>query len=213
MNEIWTVVISTAVTVFVSLLVTFIFNKVSGIPTEMKKQKKAQQDKIDTIECNLNAIEVRLAKVEESVGHYPEYRAQSLKIQGQLKEADNAIVELCKEIKDDVVSNRQLLNNSMSELANSIDERLSSLESREKNSLRAKILNEYRLYTDEHKNPMLAWTEMEHHSFFKLVEDYESLGGNDYVHKTILPAMNELDVIPMDDLSKIKDLYDSRNVK
>ena len=213
MDGIWTAVISTAITVFVSLLVTFIFNKVSGIPAEMKKQKQAQQDKIDDLECTLNKMNTRLAAVEEAVGHYPEYRAQSLEIQKQLKQADTAIVELCREIKDDVVSNRQLLNNSMSELANSIDERLSSLESREKNSLRAKILNEYRLYTDERKNPMLAWTEMEHHSFFKLVEDYESLGGNDYVHKTILPAMNELDVIPIDELSKIKDLYNSRNVK
>ena len=200
MDEIWTVVISTAVTVFVSLLVTFIFNKVSGMPAEMKKQKKAQQDKINALECSLNAIDARLAKVEESVGHYPEYREQSLKIQGQLKEADNSIVELCKEIKDDVIANRQML-----------DERLQSLESREKNSLRAKILTEYRLYTDEHKNPKQAWTEMEHHSFFKLVEDYESLGGNDYVHNTVLPAMNELDVIPMADLAAVKALYDSRS--
>ena len=200
MDGIWTAVISTAVTVFVSLLVTFIFNKVSGIPAEMKKQKKAQQDKIDALECSINAINVRLSKVEEAVGHYPEYREQSLKIQGQLKEADNAIVELCKEIKEDVIANRQML-----------DERLQSLESREKNSLRAKILSEYRLYTDEHKNPKQAWTEMEHHSFFKLVEDYESLGGNDYVHNTVLPAMNELDIIPMADLTAIKALYDSRS--
>jgi hypothetical protein len=54
---------------------------------------------------------------------------------------------------------------------------------------------------------------MEHHSFFKLVEDYESLGGNDYVHKTVLPAMNELDIIPMADLTAIKALYDSRSAK
>lgn len=202
MDGIWTVVISTAVTVFISLLVTLIFNKVVGIPAEMKKQKKAQQDKLDELECSLNTIDTRLAKVEESVSHYPEYRKQSLNIQAQLKEADKAIVDLCKEIKDDVIANRQML-----------DDRLKSLESREKNSLRAKILTEYRLYTDEYKNPKQAWTEMEHHSFFKLVEDYESLGGNDYVHSTVLPAMNELDVIPMSDLVAVKALYDSRKAK
>ena len=54
---------------------------------------------------------------------------------------------------------------------------------------------------------------MEHHSFFKLVEDYESLGGNDYVHGTILPAMNELDVIAMSELERVKELYDSRTTK
>ena len=52
---------------------------------------------------------------------------------------------------------------------------------------------------------------MEYHSFFKLVEDYESLGGNDYVHRTIVPAMNELDVISMSDLDKLKELYQSRS--
>ena len=50
---------------------------------------------------------------------------------------------------------------------------------------------------------MKAWSEMEYHSFFKLVEDYESLGGNDYVHKTIVPAMNELDAVKL--------LFESRN--
>ena len=144
-------------------------------------------------------MECRIAKVEEAIGHYPEYRAQSLKIQAQLEQTDKNILEVCDSIKNAVIANGEVL-----------DKRLGDLEKREKNSLRAKILNEYRLYTDERKNPMQAWSEMEHHSFFKLVEDYESLGGNDYVHGTILPAMNELDVISMDDLDALKELYQSR---
>ena len=157
--------------------------------------------KIDSLECSLSNLSDRLFKVEEAVGRYPQYRQQSLEIQEELHKADDSIVELCREIKEDVVVNRKML-----------DERLKSLEKREKNALRAKILDEYRLYTDEHKNPMQAWSEMEHHSFFRLVEDYEDLGGNDYVHKTILPAMNELDVIKMTDLKRLKDLYTSRQV-
>lgn len=191
MDGIWTAVISTAVTVFVSLLVTFIFNKVSGMPAEIKKQKKEQQQKITN-------LETRIETVEEAVSHYPEYRAQSLKIQRELQCKDESILSVCEKIE---------------KIGQKLDDRLIELERREKNSLRAKILNEYRLYTNEHKNPMKAWTEMEHHSFFKLVEDYESLGGNDYVHGTIIPAMNELDVIPMDRLTKIKELYDSRTIK
>lgn len=191
MSQIWTAILTTAGTVFASLLVTFIFNKVSGLPQEIKKQKKEQQKKLED-------IETRLDSVEEAVSHYPEYRAQSLRIQRELQCKDESILTVCEKIE---------------KIGQKLDERLIELERREKNSLRAKILNEYRLYTDEHKNPMLAWTEMEHHSFFKLVEDYESLGGNDYVHGTIIPAMNELDVIPMDRLSKIKELYDSRTTK
>ena len=191
MSQIWTAILTTAGTVFASLLVTFIFNKVSGLPQEIKKQKKEQQKKLEN-------IETRLDSVEEAVSHYPEYRAQSLRIQKELQCKDESILAVCEKIE---------------KIGQKLDDRLIELERREKNSLRAKILNEYRLYTDERKNPRQAWTEMEHHSFFKLVEDYESLGGNDYVHSVVLPAMNELDVISMDQLTKIKDLYDSRNVK
>ena len=189
-----------AVTCLASLLVTFIFNKVAGIPKDLKKQREADRKRIANIEETVEKMEERLAKVEEAVGHYPEYRAQSLKIQDQLEQTDNHILEVCDSIKSAVIANGER-----------IDKRLGDLEKREKNALRAKILDEYRLYTDERKNPMKAWSEMEYHSFFKLVEDYESLGGNDYVHKTIIPAMNELDVISMSDSDALKELYQSRS--
>ena len=189
-----------AVTCLASLLVTFIFNKVAGIPKDLKKQREADRKRVENLEETVEKMEERLAKVEEAVGHYPEYRAQSLQIQTQLKQTDNHILEVCDSIKSAVIANGERL-----------DKRLVDLERREKNALRAKILDEYRLYTDERKNPMKAWSEMEHHSFFKLVEDYESLGGNDYVHKTIVPAMNELDVISMSDSDKLKELYQSRS--
>ena len=189
-----------AVTCLASLLVTFIFNKVAGIPKELKKQREADRKRVANLEETVEKMEERLAKVEEAVGHYPEYRAQSLKIQDQLEQTDNHILEVCDSIKSAVIANGER-----------IDKRLGDLEKRERNALRAKILDEYRLYTDERKNPMKAWSEMEYHSFFKLVEDYESLGGNDYVHKTIIPAMNELDVISMSDSDKLKELYQSRS--
>ena len=189
-----------AVTCLASLLVTFIFNKVAGIPKDLKKQREADRKRIENIEETVEKMEERLAKVEEAVGHYPEYRAQSLQIQNQLKQTDNNILEVCDSIKSAVIANGER-----------IDKRLGDLERREKNALRAKILDEYRFYTDERKNPLKAWSEMEHHSFFKLVEDYESLGGNDYVHGTIVPAMNELDVISMSDSDKLKELYQSRS--
>ena len=189
-----------AVTCLASLLVTFIFNKVAGIPKELKKQRESDRTRVTSLEETVEEMKERLAKVEEAVGHYPEYRAQSLQIQNQLEQKDNHILEVCDSIKSAVIANGER-----------IDKRLGDLEKREKNALRAKILDEYRLYTDERKNPMQAWSEMEHHSFFKLVEDYESLGGNDYVHETIIPAMNELDVIRMSELDKLKELYQSRS--
>ena len=200
MNQFLESGIVAAVTCLASLLVTFIFNKVAGIPKELKKQRDSDRKRVTSLEEAIEKMEGRVAKVEEAVSHYPEYRAQSLQIQNQLEQTDKHILEVCDSIKSAVIANGER-----------IDKRLGDLEKREKNALRAKILDEYRLYTDERKNPMQAWSEMEHHSFFKLVEDYESLGGNDYVHGTIIPAMNELDVISMSDSDKLKELYQSRS--
>ena len=63
----------------------------------------------------------------------------------ELKEADKDILDLCREIQADVKQNRI-----------EVIAKLERLENREKNALRAKILDEYRLYTDESRNPMLA---------------------------------------------------------
>jgi hypothetical protein len=141
-----------------------------------------------------------LCAVEEATSHYPEYRAQSLAIQAQLNQTDVNILEVCNTIKESVNANREML-----------DSRLKSLENREKNALREKIYHLWRTFTNTYLNPMQAWTDMELHSFYELVRDYESLGGNDYVHKVILPAMTTLTVISMEDLHAVKELFESRN--
>ena len=212
MDQLWTAIITTACTVAVSLLVTYLFNKLSGVPKRLSDEKKAREQKIASLEQKNAALETkletvtteltaRIIAVEESISHYPEYRAQSLAIQQQLREADTGILDVCKAIKDEVQTNRNLL-----------DTRLKSLESREKNALRDKIYKHWRNFTNINLNPRQAWTDMEQHTFMELVRDYESLGGNDFVHKVILPEMSRLDVIYYaDDLDAIKELFDSRN--
>ena len=145
MDQIWVSVLTTAGTVFASLLVTFIFNKVSGLPKQMSEQKKADAKAKEKLAEENAERDEKIAKLEKAVAKYPEYRAQSIEMQNQLTAKDSAIFKLCEEIKTDVQSNRDLL-----------EKRLNSLESRERNALRAKILDEYRLYTDEVKNPMQA---------------------------------------------------------
>lgn len=223
MDQLWTAIITTACTVAASLLVTYLFNKISGVPKRLSDEKKAREQKIASLEqknaqletkletlttemstlisTKTTELSTRIAAVEEAVGHYPEYRAQSLQIQQQLKEADTGILEVCKAIKDDVVANRQML-----------DTRLKSLEDREKNALRDKIYAHWRNFTNINLNPQQAWTDMEQHTFNELVRDYESLGGNDFVHKVILPEMSRLTVIAYaDDLDAVKALFESRN--
>lgn len=198
MTEVWTTVGS----ILLSLTVTFLFNYFVGLPKKLRSEKEQEKKIINNLILRADCHEERIKKLEEAVNNLPKYREQSLKIQEELKQADISIVDLCKTIKDDVIQNRK-----------EVLYKLERLEEREKNSLRAKILEEHRLYTDESKNPMKSWSEMEEHSFRKLVEDYEALGGNDYVHDIVIPDMNRLDVIPMSNVFKMKELYDSRKVK
>lgn len=198
----WLLTILTSIgTILLTLSVTLIFNKVVGIPKELKKQREAEKAKEEQQKQENCARDARIAALEVAVNALPGYRAQSLQIQTQLQNTDKDILAACADIKNSVIENQNILNS-----------RLDRLEKREKNSIRAKLLDEHRLFTDETKNPKLAWTEMEHHAFFRLVEDYEDLGGNDYVHSDVLPAMNKLEVIRMDDKQALLALMGSRKL-
>lgn len=227
-------IILTAVTLVVTLTVTFLFNKLVALPKELRKQRaeaeaaqaarEAEKEaafraEIDSIKNDLEteknivrateerlrnelaAKDARIMSLETVVNALPGYRAQSLQIQTQLQATDDKILDALADIKSGIKENQNILNT-----------RLDRLEDREKNAIRAKLLDEYRLFTDEYKNPMKAWSEMEQHAFFKLVKDYEALKGNDYVHSDVLPAMNRLEVIPMSNKEKLLELMQSRRL-
>ena len=194
--------LKTVGSILLSLTVTFLFNYFIGLPKKFKAARRIELQEREQLMEENRKRDRRLEKLEEIVDNLPKYRAQSLRIQEELKGADVGILELCEEIRNDVVRNRTV-----------VLEKLERLENREKNALRSKIIAEYRLYTDEYRNPMEAWSEMEAHSFWKLVEDYDALGGNDYVHGTVVPAMHELRVISMDNLDALTELYASRRAR
>lgn len=205
-------VLSTAGSVILTLSVTLLFNKLVALPKELKKQRAAEEAariakeeelaaEKEQLKKENKARDEKIAALQAAVDALPSYRAQSLQIQTQLQASDREILSTLADIKDNMITNREILNT-----------RLDRLEDREKNAIRAKLLDEYRLFTDEHKNPMLAWSEMEHHAFFKLVSDYEDLHGNDFVHSEVLPAMNRLVVIPMSDKEGLLNLMQSRRL-
>ena len=198
----WLVTTFTTIgTIVLSLSVTLIFNKLVGLPKEIKKQKELEKAKEEQLKQENCSRDAKIAALEAAVNALPGYRAQSLQIQAQLQNTDKEILTALTDIKDNMLTNREILN-----------ERLDRLEDREKNAIRAKLLDEHRLFTDKHKNPMQAWSEMEHHAFFKLVKDYEALHGNDYVHSDVLPEMNRLEVIPMSNKEKLLELMQSRRL-
>ena len=198
MPNIWATICS----VLITLTVTFIFNYFVGLPKKIRNDKEQDKKIVNNLILRMDSQEQNIKKLQDVVDKLPQYREQSLQIQAELKEADVSVKELCETIKNEVVENRK-----------EVMQKLNRLEEREKNALRAKILEEHRFYTDEQRNPLKAWSEMEEHSFRKLVEDYEALGGNDYVHEIVLPDMNLLDIISMQDSIRLKELYDSRKIK
>lgn len=189
------------ITVVLTLSTTLVFNKLTGLPKVLKTREAEEKAKEEQLKQENQARDAKIAELEKTINALPAYRAQSLEIQTRLQNSDKEILAACSDIKNSVLENQHVLN-----------ERLDRLEKREKNAIRAKILDEYRLFTDESKNPMLAWSEMEHHAFFELVKDYEDLHGNDYVHSTVIPAMNELAVILMSDKQILLKLMNSRKL-
>lgn len=116
----------------------------------------------------------KLDKALAAIDKYPEYRAQSLRVQ---KELEDKISELTKS-QD---ANTKKLH-EMEETQNR--------ESR--NRLRDILLERYRYYTDPLRNPGQSWTTMEAEAFRELFGDYERAGGDGYMHSVVQPAMNRL---------------------
>ena len=190
----------TAISVVITLTITLLFNKLIGLPTTLKKQREAERLEQEKLANENKVRDQKIATVEAAVAALPGYRAQGLQIQQQLQAADTTILATCQQIQAGVAENQRLLN-----------ARLDKLERREKNALREKILREYRLMCSDALNEMQAWSEMEAHAFFALVKDYEELGGNDYVHSVVLPAVNELEIIPMTDVDRLTEMFRRRD--
>ena len=190
----------TAITLVITLTITFIFNMVTGLPKKLRKQRAAEQLEKERQAEENRIRDQKISVLETAVASLPGYRAQSIQIQQQLQTADTTILATCQQIQAGVAESNRILN-----------ARLDKLEKREKNAIREKILREYRLMCSDVLNEMHAWSEMEAHAFFALVRDYEELGGNDYVHSVVLPAVNELEVIPMTDVERLAEMFRRRD--
>lgn len=78
------------------------------------------------------------------------------------------------------------------------------------NRLRDKLLQSYRYYTDQKKNPDGSWTDMEKEAFYALFYDYEKLGGNGFMHSEVEPKMASLAVVPVSNNDELDNLMKSR---
>ena len=113
----------------------------------------------------------------DQVKKYPEYRQQSIEMQKHFQtEIDG-------------------LKKSQVETTECLKQMEEKQERRERNKLRDKLLQSYRYYTDENRNPSQTWTRMESEAFWELFRDYEDMNGDGYIHTVVQPAMNLLKVV------------------
>lgn len=137
------------------------------------KVKQYFENRIKTEKEN----EEKLEKCLSTIGKYPEYREQSIKMQKNLQ----GQIDEMRKIQGEVV--------------NGLKELRTTMEKRERNKLRDKLLQYYRFYTNPEKNPTQSWTTMEANAFWELFKDYEELNGDGYMHTEVQPAMNRLIVV------------------
>jgi exonuclease VII large subunit len=130
----------------------------------------------------------------------------------ELKE-HTASKEQWKELKEKQINLEEILNQIL-ETQKVLVEKQQTFEeenhSHNVNRLRDRLLQSYRYYTSEVKNPMLAWTEMEKEAFDNLLADYYAQGGNSFVHTKVDPEMASLEVISITDSERMAELSKSR---
>ena len=146
-----------------------------------------------------------LAEALSGVRQMPKYRADSIVIRSQLEQK---ITDVHNEV-----------NNKFDDVTKKFDavmDRLNAMDAenkkRARNRIREELMQGHRMFTDPIKNPMKAWSSLEHDSWFARYDDYLECGGNGDMQYRICPEMNNLDVIHMDDTEKLYELMHSRKL-
>jgi hypothetical protein len=196
------------------LVITFLFNKLIALPKAIQAQKeqeqKAMREKEEAERLYKEGIESRLQKVEAVADSLPGYRQQSLQIQQELRLGQQQVKAELQAEQSQIVQLCRAMNESITALTTEFKEAQAQTNEREKNDLRQKLIREYNLFADVRKNPSRAWSEMEYKAFMSQVHDYEALGGNDFIHKTVLPAMSLLEIVSMENVAKLEEIMSSR---
>ena len=146
-----------------------------------------------------------LAEALNGVRQMPQYRADSINIRGQLEQKITDVHNEVNNKFDDVTKKFDALMDRI----NSMD---AENKKRARNRIREELMQGHRMFTDPTKNPMKAWTSLEHDSWFALYDDYLDCHGNGDMQYRICPDMNNLDVIHMDDTEKLYELMHSRKL-
>lgn len=207
-------ILATVLSVLITLIITFLFNKLIALPKAIQAQRAREQAemkrKTEAERQYKEELDKRLKRVEVAVDQLPIYRQQSLQVQKDLIAGQQEVKAQFKAEQNEIIKLCRNLNESLDTLTAEFKEAQAKTDEREKNDLRQKLIREYKLFADPRRNPTKAWSDMEQKAFMSQVRDYEALGGNDYIHKTVLPAMYILEIVPMEDAARLEEVMSSR---
>ena len=207
-------ILATVLSVLVTLVITFLFNKLIALPKALQAQRTQEQAemarKAEADRQYKEDIEKRLQTVETAIDALPGYREQSLRIQQDLIRGQQEVKAELQAEQSQIVQLCRTMNESLTTLTTEFKAAQAQTNEREKNDLRQKLIREYNLFADSRRNPARAWSEMEHNAFMSQLHDYEALGGNDFIHRTVLPAMSVLEIVPMDNVARLEEVMSTR---
>lgn len=148
---------------------------------EYRQEENKKEEWKKTISTHTTEIENLKAHHDKDIKQFYErqlsYRQQSLDKQ---EEITKQFIEINVKI------------DALTKLINEHHEETNRLK---RNELREKLLISYRHFTSLETNPTQEWNEMEAEAFWHVYGDYEKLGGNGFIHSTVKPAMERLNVV------------------
>ena len=165
----------------VAFAFVFLFLVYKKVSDYLIKRHDAEQEK-----------DMRIKKALDAVDKYPEYRKHSIEVQQQIT----------KEMQD--------IKSTLEEHTKRLEKMENDSKKRELNKLRDTLLQNYKYYTSKEKNPLQEWTRMESEAFWDLFSDYEDMGGNGYMHTVVMPTMQLLTVIEINDIEAVSELMRNR---
>lgn len=161
----------------------------------------------------------RNADIQEALSgarSLPKCQLNSEKVHQELK---TEITNVHDNLETKILNLEQKVDTKIDGLQNTLDGIVAHLKEidedrkkRERNKAREELLQGHRMFCDINKNPMKAWSQLEHDSWMGRYDDYIECGGNGDMKKRIYPDMCDLMVVHMDDEQKLYELMRSRKL-
>ena len=166
-----------------------------------------------------DAEQQRTSDIQEALSgarSLPKCQLHSEKIHDELK---NEITTVHDNLETKILKLEQKVDTKIDGLQDTLDSIVAHLKEidedrkkRERNKAREELLQGHRMFCDVDKNPMKAWSQLEHDSWMARYDDYIECGGNGDMQKRIYPDMCDLMIVHMDDEQKLYELMRSRKL-